>query len=96
MIEQEALELHSIMLTSKPPLIYWLPETLKVMHAVIKWRQEGLQVYFTINTGQNIHLICREKDLKKVMVRIKELSVVIKTIINNPSRGADLTTSHLF
>ncbi|EKD64623.1 MAG: hypothetical protein ACD_50C00336G0006 [uncultured bacterium] len=96
LIEQEALELHSIMLTSKPPLIYWLPETLKVMHAVIKWRQEGLQVYFTINTGQNIHLICREKDLKKVMVRIKELSVVIKTIINNPSRGADLTTSHLF
>lgn len=60
LVEQEALELHAIMLTSKPPLIYWLPGTLKVMRAVKRWRQERLRVYFTVNTGQDIHLICQK------------------------------------
>lgn len=90
MIEQEALELHAIMLTSTPSLIYWLPETLKVMHAVKKWRQEGLEVYFTVNTGQDIHLICQKKDVEKAIKKIEEISDVQETIVNYPSKGAHL------
>ena len=96
LIEQEALELHAIMLTSSPSLIYWLPGTLKVMHAVKRWREEGLQVYFTVNTGQDIHLICQKKDIEKVVRKAKEVSDVQKTIINYPSKGARLTKNHLF
>ncbi|MEK7522519.1 MAG: diphosphomevalonate decarboxylase, partial [Patescibacteria group bacterium] len=57
LVENEALELHAIMLTSTPSLIYWQPETIILMKLVKKWRNEGLEVYFTINTGQDIHLI---------------------------------------
>ena len=31
LIEAEALELHSIMLTQRPALIYWTPGTLQIM-----------------------------------------------------------------
>lgn len=96
LVEAEALELHAIMLTSSPSLIYWLPGTLKVMHAVKRWRHEGLQVYFTVNTGQDIHLICQKKDVDKVVEKIKEVSDVQKTIINYPSIGAHLISSDLF
>lgn len=96
LLEQEALELHAIMLTSIPSLIYWLPGTLKVMHAVKRWRADGLQVYFTVNTGQDIHLICRKKDVEKVIEKTKEVSDVQMTIINYPSKGAHLVISHLF
>ena len=96
LVEQEALELHAIMLTSIPPLIYWLPETINVMHAVQKWRNEGLEVYFTVNTGQNIHLICQKKDAKLVVKKAKEISEVQNTIINYPSNGAHLVSTHLF
>lgn len=89
LVEQEALELHAIMLTSTPSLIYWLPETLKVMHTVRKWRQEGLRVYFTVNTGQDIHLICQKKDVEKVVKKTKEIPDVTQTIINYPSKGAN-------
>ena len=61
LVESEALELHAIMLTSQPSLIYWLPATVRVMKLVKKWRNEGFLVYFTVNTGQDIHLLCEKK-----------------------------------
>lgn len=96
LLEAEALELHTIMLTSSPSLIYWLPGTLRVMHAVKRWRQEGLGVYFTVNTGQDIHLICQKKDFEKVTKKTEEISDVQKTIINYCSKGAHLTEDYLF
>lgn len=96
LIEAEALELHAIMLTSIPSLIYWLPGTLRVMHAVKRWRQEGFPVYFTVNTGQDIHLICQKKDVEKVVEKAEEVSDVQKTIINFPSEGAHAIENHLF
>lgn len=96
LVEQEALELHAIMLTSTPPLIYFLPETVKIMHTVKKWRQEGLQVYFTVNTGQDIHLICQKKDAEKVVQKVEEVSDVTRTIINYPSKGERIVSKNLF
>jgi diphosphomevalonate decarboxylase len=96
LVEDEALELHAIYLTSHPSLIYLLPGSLKVMHAVKRWRAEGLEVYFTLNTGQDIHLICRKKDAKKVKELAEEIPEVQKTIINEPANGARLVDTHLF
>lgn len=96
LLESEALELHSIMLTSHPSLIYLLPETLRIMRLVKKWRSEGLQVYFTLNTGQNIHLIAEGKDEDRLVEKLKELPFVMKVITNNPSDGAKLSETHLF
>lgn len=96
LIEEEALELHAIMLTSAPSLIYWLPATLKVMRLVKKWRSEGLEVYFTLNTGQDIHLIIEEKNSVELIKRLKEIKEVKKIIINRPSVGARLVEKHLF
>lgn len=94
--EQEALELHSIMLTQYPPLIYWTPGTLRIMKLVPHWRVEGLPVYFTINTGQDIHLICEQKNVDKVKNKLKELDFVKNIIVNTPGEGTRLSEKHLF
>ena len=96
LIEQEALELHAIYLTSKPSLIYLLPASLFLIHMIKKWRENGLQVYFTLNTGQDVHLICQKKDAKKVSALANNLKEVQKTIINEPSKGAHISSDHLF
>ena len=95
-VEQEALELHVIMLTSTPSLMYWQPETVKLMKLVKKWRDEGLEVYFTINTGQDVHLIIEEKNTEELIKKLKEIKEVKNIIINQPSVGARLTDKHLF
>lgn len=94
--EQEALELHSIMLTQYPPLIYWTPGTLQIMKLVSHWRAEGIPVYFTINTGQDIHLIVEQKNVKKVVSKLKGLDFVKDIIINTPGEGTRLSNQHLF
>jgi diphosphomevalonate decarboxylase len=80
------------MLTSSPSLIYWHPATVTVMKAVQKWRTDGLPVYFTLNTGQNIHLICEEKNADEVEKRVKMLAEVQQVIFNRPTEGARIVS----
>ncbi len=96
MVEKEALEMHAVMLTSNPSLIYWQPETLRLMKLVQAWKEEGLSVYFTINTGQDIHLICEEKNIIELKKRLSDLQFVRKIIINKPDQGARIIDDHLF
>ena len=96
LIEQEALELHTIMLTQYPPLIYWTPGTLRIMKLVSRWRTEGIPVYFTINTGQDIHLICEAENIDKVKAKLANLDFVKNIIVNTPGEGTRLSNHHLF
>ena len=96
LVEAEALEMHAIMMTSSPSLLYLMPESLKIMHMVTKWRSAGLRVYFTLNTGQDIHLICEGKSIRKVYQLLSEISEVKQVIVNRPTKGARLINSHLF
>ncbi|MBI2019679.1 diphosphomevalonate decarboxylase [Candidatus Daviesbacteria bacterium] len=96
LLEAEALELHTIMLTQRPALIYWTTGTLRIMKLVPHWRAEGIPVYFTINTGQDIHLICEAENVEKVKAKLKELDFVKDIIVNTPGEGARLLSEHLY
>lgn len=96
LIEAEALELHTIMLTQRPALIYWTPGTLRIMKLTAHWRAEGIPVYFTINTGQDIHLICEQKNIDQVKAKLKEIEEVRDIIVNTPGEGTRLSSNHLF
>lgn len=95
-IEQEALELHSIYMTQNPPLIYLNPNSLLIIKLTKKWRDEGLAVYFTVNTGQDVHLIVEKKNIKKLEDKLKEIPEVKQIIVNEPGDGTRLSDSHLF
>lgn len=88
--EAECLNMHAIMLTSKPSLIYWLPDTLELMHSIINWRSEGLETYFTIDAGPNVHILCQNSNVPKLIRKLKNLSNVKQVIVSCPSPGATL------
>ena len=58
LMEAEALSMHRVMKTSRLSLDYLLPETKKVIKQIRKWRDEGLESYFTLNTGQCVIVFC--------------------------------------
>lgn len=95
LVEKEALELHAIMLTSNPPILYLQPKSIEIIRAVWQWRSEGLSVYFTIDAGPNIHLICQEKDQKQLVDKLQKIKG-IKYIVNSPTVGTRLTKKYLF
>lgn len=93
--ELETLEMHSIALTSDPSIIYWQPKTIKVMKLIQEIRKKEFPVYFTIDAGPHVCIICEEKNLKKLLIRLKSNSIN-KIIVNKPSKGARLISDHLF
>jgi len=94
--EEEAINIHCVMMTQKPPLFYWSELTIKIIKAVCQWREKGLPIYFTIDAGSNVHLICQAKDEKEVVKKLKKINGVLDVIINKPAQGARLINEHLF
>jgi len=66
-VESEALELHSLMMTSTPSFILLAPETLAIVMAVRQFRKESkIPLCFTIDAGPNVHLLYPKKYLSAV------------------------------
>jgi diphosphomevalonate decarboxylase len=95
LIEQDALAMHAVMLTSTPGLIYWQPGTIAIIHAVRHWRAEGLEVYFTIDAGPNVHLICEQQDAASVAQQLSTLHSVQQVIVSHPGPGPQRLGEHL-
>lgn len=60
--ESNALSMHATMLSSWPPICYFIPETIAAMKKVWDLRNQGLQLYFTQDAGPNLKLLFLEKD----------------------------------
>lgn len=94
--EAEALEFHSILLTSKPNILLFYPGTIEVMQAVRQLRKSGLPVYFTINTGFNVHVLTLpkyEKEVASVLQKIKSVKKIISSGVGAKPKFLD---HHLF
>lgn len=89
-LESEAINMHTVMMTSDPPLYYWLPKTLEVMQAVIDGREKGIGAYFTIDAGPNVHIICRLKEVEKVKKMLGRITGIHNIIINRASDGVKI------
>ncbi|PIU34151.1 diphosphomevalonate decarboxylase [Candidatus Shapirobacteria bacterium CG07_land_8_20_14_0_80_39_18] len=95
-LEGEAINMHAVMMTSTPPIFYWTPVTFELILTVRGWREEGILVYFTIDAGANVHLICQEKDKQKVIGCLKGMKGIKEVILNQPAIGTRLINKHLF
>ncbi len=96
-IEQDALAMHGVMMTSTPSLLYWQPGTLEILQAVRRWREyDRLPVYFTIDAGPNVHLICERSTVQPLLERLSALASVKRTIVSGPGLAPHAMGEHLF
>ncbi len=95
-IEEDAIELHFIAMTSRPPIYYWMPGMVHVIQAMQHWRRDGLAVYFTLDAGPNVHLICESKDAARVAELAGAVPTVERVIVNSPGGGARTVDRDLF
>jgi diphosphomevalonate decarboxylase len=95
-IEADALAMHGVMMTSHPSLLYWQPATVAVLHAVRAWREKGLEVYFTMDAGPNVHCICEAASVAEVEGWLRALPVVEEVLVSGPGGGVRPVQYHLF
>lgn len=81
-VENEAMSLHALMMSSYPAFCLLLPNSLAIIEKVQTYRRmTGLNLYFTIDAGPNIHLIYPEKQAAQINLFIQqELSPLCETI----------------
>lgn len=72
-VESEALTLHAMMMTSMPYFILMKPNTLEIINAIWKFRNDTkIPVCFTLDAGANVHVLYPNKDKPKVLQFIKD------------------------
>lgn len=74
--ESNALSMHATMLSSWPPICYFLPETIAAMHLIWKLRQEGLNLFFTEDAGPNLKLLFLQKDKQHLQDLFPSLDII--------------------
>lgn len=55
--EANALAMHATMMSARPAVIYWRPESIAAMRQVAALREEGIPVYFTMDAGPNLKVL---------------------------------------
>jgi diphosphomevalonate decarboxylase len=83
-VELDSNLMHAVMMTSRPPLFYWLPATLAIMEQVRRWRRDGLHVCCTLDAGPNVHCICVRKEAEQVKDGLKAMSGVLNVLTATP------------
>lgn len=94
--EADCLTMHAVAMTTNPALIYWEPKTLEVMEKVYQWRDEGLECYYTIDTGANMHIFCLPENADEIVKRVKEIPGILDVFMSKPGGDAKLIKKHLF
>jgi diphosphomevalonate decarboxylase len=64
--ENEALTLHSLIMSSKGGTILMEPNSVMIIKRVQQARRNGLPVFFTLDAGPNVHLLYPDNSTEKV------------------------------
>jgi diphosphomevalonate decarboxylase len=94
-IEQEAIELHLIAMSSRPPVFYWSAATIDVLARVRGLRAEGVAAYSTMDAGANVHVICAAADEPVVATAMEAVRGVERLIRDGVGEGPRPLTEHL-
>jgi diphosphomevalonate decarboxylase len=80
-VERDSDMMHAVMMTSDPPLHYWMPGSLAVMDSVRAWRRDGLPACSTVDAGANVHVICPETHMQDVAARLRSIADVKDVLV---------------
>ncbi len=94
-IEHDSDMMHSVMMTSNPPLMYWQSATVEIFHQVREWRASGLPVGYTVDAGANVHVICLGEYAEEAEKRLREIPGVSDVLVAGVGGAAKLVESTL-
>ncbi len=79
-LEEEAIDMHLIAMSSRPAVFYWKPATLTVLEAVRTLRDDGVSAWSTLDAGANVHVICQPSDEPRVAERLAGVPGVVQVL----------------
>jgi diphosphomevalonate decarboxylase len=74
--EANALAMHALMLATRPPILYALPETVTAMRRIWSARADGVPLWFTMDAGPNVKLLYEARVEPQVRELFPEMQAV--------------------
>ena len=74
--EHNALTMHATMVATWPPILYWQPDSVAAMQKLWQLREQGIEVYFTMDAGPNLKLLFLEKERPAIEQAFSEVEVL--------------------
>ena len=90
-MEASTFKMHATMHTAVPPILYWHPDTVACINAIIDLRVKGTGAWVTMDAGPNIKVLCQRSDATTVQKTL--LQHVQQSHILRPG-SAPRVTSH--
>lgn len=87
---------HSIALTSKPKLSFWIDETVKIINLIKDFRKGGIAAYYTVDTGSNMHILTLPQFAAEIEMILNRIPYIVKTVVCKPGDGVKIIDNHLF
>lgn len=79
--EHNCLKMHSVMWSSRPPLVYWNGVTLECLRAVRDLRSDGADVFFTVDAGPQVKAFCTAADEARVHDALASVAGVTDVLV---------------
>jgi len=88
--ERDTLMLHGITMTGTGEMVLWQPDTVRVILAVRRMREEGVPAFFSIDTGATVYVNTFPDQADVVRRRIEDLGIrTIVCTVGGPARLVD-------
>jgi phosphomevalonate decarboxylase len=93
--EEDTLNLHAITMTGRSHMLLWEPDTIRVIRELIRKRNEGVQAWYSIDTGPSVFINTYKESFRAIVKGLNEIgfkNVIVSEIGESPM----LASSHLF
>jgi phosphomevalonate decarboxylase len=88
--EHDSLSLAATTMTGPTGWVYWQPETLEIFETVHELRAEGLDAYYSTDTGASVYVNTTPGDVDRVQAAIEDLGVPTRVWeVGGPARIVD-------
>lgn len=84
--EHSCLKMHSVMMTTRPPLMYWSPATLACLLEIQALRRAGVPAFFTVDAGPQVKAICLNEAVAEVEQALRGVPGVLR-LVSSPLGG---------
>lgn len=93
--QDNCILMHACAMTTRPSIFYWQAATLEVIHKILELQDLGHKVYFTIDGGPQVKVICLAKDVDFLKEELSKIGVD-EIFECRPGTGPRVVEEHLF
>jgi diphosphomevalonate decarboxylase len=87
-MERSTYSMYSTMFTATPPLLYWQPATVALLHEVAALRARGVGAWATMDAGPQVKVLCLPGDVQTIQSALAPHA--LRTLAHGPGPGAYL------